>query len=302
MMGGMGEDAMLFQSRFKPEMGIRRYLERICGYSGMSGEALVLTIIYLMRFGRTNPAIPITEMNLHRLTLAASICAAKIWDDEFVNNARFAKIGGVSLAEMNALEAAFCRLIDFRLFVDPAEYRNIVQQMLCDSPVVPLALGSQWATRPASPTTLCASTFPYADQTSRTRHSPPPPLKNAGGPSADSKSGNPTAIFVSWGAPPVSGPKPVAPPAPAPQQTMRAPDNSQKASGAAPSGAPATKTFRVVKRGPGATQSVVVVKLPAKASTWTSKPIRASASMVFAPHRQTPALSVPNPVPPTLVS
>ncbi|CAE8625639.1 unnamed protein product, partial [Polarella glacialis] len=55
--------------------------------------------------------------------------AAKFQDDVFFTNAHYAKIGGLRVDELNALERRFCQLLDWRLFVKPGEfelYRKIV--------------------------------------------------------------------------------------------------------------------------------------------------------------------------------
>ena len=176
----LSTDALTFQSQRKPDMSIRRYLERICRYSGMSGEALLLSIVYLMRFGRANPTIPITSLNLHRLTLAASVCAAKFWDDDVIDNQRFAKIGGVSLTETNLLERTFCRLVDYSFIVDPDEYRVVAGQMLC-SPT-PIA---GWK-RP-SLDVICRRPVPTASASLETTPSPPHPSSEVSRPASSSQ-------------------------------------------------------------------------------------------------------------------
>jgi hypothetical protein len=45
--------------------------------------------------------------------------AAKFFDDVYYNNEYFAKVGGISNKELNALEIEFLNYLNFNLFVDP---------------------------------------------------------------------------------------------------------------------------------------------------------------------------------------
>ena len=50
--------------------------------------------------------------------------AAKFFDDQYFNNAYFAKVGGVPPAEMNTLEIEFLFLINFSLFSATDTYKQ----------------------------------------------------------------------------------------------------------------------------------------------------------------------------------
>ena len=56
------------------------------------------------------------------MILTAALISAKFYNDVFYGNHFVAYIGGVHLEEMNLLEAEFLRFLDWRLWVDPAEY------------------------------------------------------------------------------------------------------------------------------------------------------------------------------------
>ncbi|OTA98731.1 hypothetical protein M426DRAFT_48109, partial [Hypoxylon sp. CI-4A] len=68
------------------------------------------------------PAAPATyfvvdSFNIHRLIIAGVTCASKFFSDVFYTNSRYAKVGGLPLAELNHLELQFLLLNDFRLAV-----------------------------------------------------------------------------------------------------------------------------------------------------------------------------------------
>lgn len=54
---------------------------------------------------------------MHRFVIAAVSVGSKALSDSFCTNARYARVGGVSIAEMNLLEKEFCEAIDWRLTV-----------------------------------------------------------------------------------------------------------------------------------------------------------------------------------------
>lgn len=63
----------------------------------------------------------VDSFNIHRLVIAGVTCAAKFFSDVFFTNSRYAKVGGLPLAELNHLELQFLHLNDFRLSVSVEE-------------------------------------------------------------------------------------------------------------------------------------------------------------------------------------
>ncbi|KAI1074569.1 cyclin-domain-containing protein [Whalleya microplaca] len=59
----------------------------------------------------------VDSFNIHRLIIAGVTCASKFFSDVFYTNSRYAKVGGLPLAELNHLELQFLLLNDFRLAV-----------------------------------------------------------------------------------------------------------------------------------------------------------------------------------------
>ncbi|KAK5275093.1 cyclin-like protein interacting with PHO85, partial [Exophiala xenobiotica] len=63
----------------------------------------------------------VDSYNIHRLVIAGVTCASKFFSDVFYTNSRYAKVGGLPLAELNNLELQFLLLNDFRLSVPVEE-------------------------------------------------------------------------------------------------------------------------------------------------------------------------------------
>ena len=70
-------------------------------------------------------------MIIFRLILTAALVTTKFYNDVFYGNHFVAHIGGVSLEELNQLEAAFLEYIDWRLWVEPGtEYEFYLQGLM----------------------------------------------------------------------------------------------------------------------------------------------------------------------------
>lgn len=73
----------------------------------------------------------VDSFNIHRLVIAGVTCASKFFSDTFYTNSRYAKVGGLPLAELNHLELQFLLLNDFRLAV-PVEELEAYGTMLVE--------------------------------------------------------------------------------------------------------------------------------------------------------------------------
>ena len=54
--------------------------------------------------------------------LSAIVVSTKMNEDKHCNNGHFAKIGGVSVEEMNNLEYTLCSYLDYNLYILPDNY------------------------------------------------------------------------------------------------------------------------------------------------------------------------------------
>jgi hypothetical protein len=127
------DETFVLHSRVIPQITLQDYLERIGRYTPVSGEALLVAIIYLIRFERTNPAqVIVNRFNFHRLVLISIVCASKYVDDLTLATSCYAGVGGVTRQEIVAMESAYCRLMDYRFFVTFDEYLSACRQFVCD--------------------------------------------------------------------------------------------------------------------------------------------------------------------------
>lgn len=114
----------VFHGLTRPTISIQSYLERIFKYANCSPSCFVVAYVYLDRFTQSQPLLPINSYNVHRLLITSVMISAKFMDDMYYNNAYYAKIGGISITEMNFLEVDFLFGLGFHLNVTPNTFHT----------------------------------------------------------------------------------------------------------------------------------------------------------------------------------
>ncbi|KAK9469341.1 cyclin-domain-containing protein [Lipomyces arxii] len=107
-----------FWSKSAPEIDIERYLSRIHKYCPISTAVYLSTLLYIYRLCVLTKSIPLTQLNVHRLVIAALRVACKNLEDINHPQKRFAKVGGMTEQELCRLEIGFLFLMDFDLKVN----------------------------------------------------------------------------------------------------------------------------------------------------------------------------------------
>jgi hypothetical protein len=113
-----GAIARRFYSKKPPSISLEEYLLRLHRYCPMSTAVYLATSLYINKLAVLERALPVTPRNVHRLVLAGLRVAMKALEDLSYPHRRFAKVGGVSEAELGRLEISFCFLTNFELKVD----------------------------------------------------------------------------------------------------------------------------------------------------------------------------------------
>lgn len=67
--------------------------------------------------------------NFNRLSLAAVLLAIKYNEDYYFDNKHYAKIGGITLKELNYLERAMLGLMNYELCVSAGEYEVYLEEI-----------------------------------------------------------------------------------------------------------------------------------------------------------------------------
>jgi len=111
-----------FHASVVPKLAVCAYLERIAEYYNCSNQCLVCSLVYIDRMVRLHPEFVVSPLNVHRLIAVSMMLAAKFWDDRFYSNSYYAKVAGLRVQEMCALEAQFLKLIEWQLLVQADDY------------------------------------------------------------------------------------------------------------------------------------------------------------------------------------
>ncbi|WVZ86598.1 hypothetical protein U9M48_033352 [Paspalum notatum var. saurae] len=126
-----------FRATARPDISVRSYMARIARFAGCSPACYVVAYVYLdrlLRRGRRR-SLAVDSYSVHRLLITGVLAAVKFMDDVCYNNAYFARVGGISLQEMNYLEVDFLFAVGFDLNVSPetfGHYCAVLQaEMLC---------------------------------------------------------------------------------------------------------------------------------------------------------------------------
>ena len=89
-------------------------------------------LIYIDRLCELNNFI-VNSYNVYKILFSSLIMAIKYNEDEFYDNKFYAKVGGLSLNEMNNLEINYLSLIDFKLYISEevfdTYFENLVDAM-----------------------------------------------------------------------------------------------------------------------------------------------------------------------------
>eukprot|EP01059_Diplonema_ambulator_P033471 TRINITY_DN7009_c0_g1_i1.p1 TRINITY_DN7009_c0_g1~~TRINITY_DN7009_c0_g1_i1.p1 ORF type:complete len:227 (+),score=35.04 TRINITY_DN7009_c0_g1_i1:339-1019(+) len=120
---------------------VDKFLYRLCMYGQASKEVFVRMLVYLNRYQAVT-GWGLCYENVHRLMVAAYVTAVKMHDDVHSCNQFFAKLGGVTLKELNKLERTFLLSLDFNLEISSAEYHTTThflnKHIPCGVPSPPL--------------------------------------------------------------------------------------------------------------------------------------------------------------------
>eukprot|EP00004_Rigifila_ramosa_P017119 TRINITY_DN4132_c0_g1_i3.p1 TRINITY_DN4132_c0_g1~~TRINITY_DN4132_c0_g1_i3.p1 ORF type:complete len:253 (-),score=48.59 TRINITY_DN4132_c0_g1_i3:34-792(-) len=119
-----------FHATRPPSISVRDYVARVLQYSPCSKECFILAVCLVDRVMQLNPKFRLCQLNVHRVILLGVLTATKFYDDFYYNNTFYAKVGGVTTAELNALEIDFLFLLNFNLQITPAHFFRYSQFVL----------------------------------------------------------------------------------------------------------------------------------------------------------------------------
>jgi len=113
----------IYTSHYVPNIKIGDYFLRIYRYTDCSIECYILGLVYIDRLLTKNPDIIFNNFTAHRILFSCTILAIKYLEDYYYSNSHYAKIGGLTLSEINKLEINTLKLLNFNAFVSFEEYQ-----------------------------------------------------------------------------------------------------------------------------------------------------------------------------------
>lgn len=119
---GTSESPTRFHSVSEPSVPIDAYVRRIAQCARCSPQCYVLALIYIDKVLRGDGPLRINKLTIHRLFITAITIATKFHDDQYYSNRTMAKIGGISVKELNAMEVEFVFHTRFDLCVSEKCY------------------------------------------------------------------------------------------------------------------------------------------------------------------------------------
>ncbi|KAL6330183.1 hypothetical protein AAG906_040104 [Vitis piasezkii] len=122
--GLMGKSLNVFHGVRAPSISIPKYLERIYKYTNCSPSCFVVGYVYIDRLVHKHPDSLVISLNVHRLLVTSVMVASKMLDDVHYNNAFYARVGGVSNAELNRLELELLFMLDFGVVVSSRVFES----------------------------------------------------------------------------------------------------------------------------------------------------------------------------------
>ncbi|PWN24086.1 cyclin-domain-containing protein, partial [Microstroma glucosiphilum] len=128
-----------FHSRATPAITIHSYLRRIARYTSLDKACTLILLVYIDRVCERMKGFTICSLTVHRFVCAAVVCASKALCDAFSTNGHYARVGGISLVELNMLEKEFLNIIDWRLTCSGALLQHYYVSLVTSHPSYTLA-------------------------------------------------------------------------------------------------------------------------------------------------------------------
>ncbi|KAJ2351767.1 Pho80p cyclin [Coemansia erecta] len=104
-----------FHSRAPPNISVGEYMQRVAKYASLKPACLLIMLIYVDRICERNPTFTISSLTVHRFIITAAVIACKTLCDAYCTNTHYAKVGGVSMHELNSLEVEILRMMGWHL-------------------------------------------------------------------------------------------------------------------------------------------------------------------------------------------
>ena len=122
------------ESHREPKLYFGIFVERLANYANLclrecvgkdstGVRCAIMAVEYLERIKTS-----INSATIQRYFLVAFLMAFKFSEDAQVSNGFWSKLGGVSIAEVNKMEIAFCRALKWSFSISPESYKTLCER------------------------------------------------------------------------------------------------------------------------------------------------------------------------------
>lgn len=139
-----------FHALEAPAIGVADYVARIATYSFASTATLLAAVHYLKRAALADPRLAPSSLSVHRLLIAATVLAAKFFDDVTYSMGYYAKVGGLPVKELAYLELQLLSVLRFRLHITPAAFHTLENELIASLHFLPRSLAADAILRVAA--------------------------------------------------------------------------------------------------------------------------------------------------------
>ena len=115
-----------FSTKSPSKVTLQYFFGRIKKYTKIEKSTLIIILIYADRMCTTSGII-LNPHNIHRIILGCLLLAIKYNEDLYYTNEQYAKVGGVSVQELNDLELYSIQFLNFNLFISEDIYEKYIQ-------------------------------------------------------------------------------------------------------------------------------------------------------------------------------
>ncbi|GJN92723.1 hypothetical protein Rhopal_005759-T1 [Rhodotorula paludigena] len=204
-----------FHSRAPPNISVRDYLLRIAKFTNVEACCLLILLPYVDKVCARLSSFTISSLTVHRFLIAAVSVGSKALSDAFCTNGRYARVGGVSVVEMNLLEKEFCEALDWRLTTSGPVLAHYYTSLVRSHPGYRLSDAPLPSPPPPPHIDIPAPTSPLAPQSPLTPSGQPHSLFGAMAMDVEQPpSAAPAALAPVSTNGPVDRPSPSSPPSP----------------------------------------------------------------------------------------
>lgn len=117
-----------FSKKSPSKVILQYYFQRIKKYAKIEKSTLIIILIYADRMCTTSGII-LNPHNIHKIILGCLLLAVKYNEDVYFTNEHYAKVGGVSIEELNNLEYFSIQLLNFDLFISEDIYQKYLNNI-----------------------------------------------------------------------------------------------------------------------------------------------------------------------------